>query len=366
MKELEREILIIGAGPAGISAAIEAAKAGAKVTVADEHDTIGGQLYKQIHKFFGAADNHAGMRGFEIARKLEQEAKELGVEFWLSTVAYGIFKEGVGIVRDGDNFIVKAKKVIVAAGGIENTTAFPGSTLPGVMLAGAAQTMTNIHRVLPSKRMVVVGSGNVGLIVAYQMLQAGAEVLAVVERDDHIGGYGVHAERLRTAGVPIFTDTVIKCASGKTSVEGVTTVKLDGNGAEIAGSEQEFNTDTVIMAVGMAPLTELLWNIGCRFEFIGELGGYVPLHNEFMQTSVDGIYAAGDITGVEEASVAMEEGSIAGIAAAAACGCIDADKCKELCASHIDALAVLESGEYDGERSAARVRKLKLYKAAEK
>ena len=166
MKELEREILIIGAGPAGLSAAIEAAKAGAKVTVADEHDTIGGQLYKQIHKFFGAADNHAGMRGFEIARKLEQEAKELGVEFWLSTVAYGIFKEGVGIVRDGDNFIVKAKKVIVAAGGIENTTAFPGSTLPGVMLAGAAQTMTNIHRVLPGKRMVVVGSGKVGLIVA--------------------------------------------------------------------------------------------------------------------------------------------------------------------------------------------------------
>lgn len=81
MKELEREILIIGAGPAGISAAIEAAKAGAKVTVADEHDTIGGQLYKQIHKFFGAADNHAGMRGFEIARKLEQEAKELVLSF---------------------------------------------------------------------------------------------------------------------------------------------------------------------------------------------------------------------------------------------------------------------------------------------
>ena len=171
---------------------------------------IGGQLYKQIHKFFGAADNHAGMRGFEIARKLEQEAKELGVEFWLNTVAYGIFKEGVGIVRDGDNFIVKAKKVIVAAGGIENTTAFPGSTLPGVMLAGAAQTMTNIHRVLPGKRMVVVGSGNVGLIVAYQMLQAGAEVLAVVERDDHIGGYGVHAEKIRTAGVPILTDTIAR------------------------------------------------------------------------------------------------------------------------------------------------------------
>lgn len=198
------------------------------------------------------------------------------------------------------------------------------------------------------------------------MLQAGAEVLAVVERDDHIGGYGVHAEKIRTAGVPILTDTIIKCASGKTSVEGVTTVKLGADGAEIAGSEQEFNADTVIMAVGMAPLTELLWNIGCRFEFIGELGGYVPVHNEFMQTSVDGIYAAGDITGVEEASVAMEEGCIAGIAAASACGHISAEECSARCASHIDALAVLESGEYDGERSAARAKKLELYKASEK
>ena len=138
------------------------------------------------------------------------------------------------------------------------------------------------------------------------------------------------------------------------------------SGAEIAGSEQEYTADTVIMAVGMAPLTELLWNIGCRFEFIGELGGYVPLHNEFMQTSVDGIYAAGDITGVEEASVAMEEGSIAGIAAAAACGHISAEECSARCASHIDALAVLESGEYDGARSAARAKKLELYKASEK
>ena len=134
MKELEREILIIGAALPASRQLSRRQRPAQKVTVADEHDTIGGQLYKQIHKFFGAADNHAGMRGFEIARKLEQEAKELGVEFWLSTVAlWHLQGEGVGIVRDGDNFIVKAKKVIVAAGGIENTTAFPGSTLPGVI-----------------------------------------------------------------------------------------------------------------------------------------------------------------------------------------------------------------------------------------
>ena len=124
MKVIEREILIIGAGPAGLSAAIEAARAGANVTVADENATIGGQLYKQIHKFFGSAENDAGARGFEIARKLEREARALGVEIWLNTVAYGLFKEGVGIAKDQTNFIVKAKKIIVAAGGIENTTAF--------------------------------------------------------------------------------------------------------------------------------------------------------------------------------------------------------------------------------------------------
>lgn len=359
MKELEREILIIGAGPAGISAAIEAAKSGARVTVVDENATVGGQLYKQIHKFFGSAENSAGMRGFEIAQKLEKEARDLGVEFWLSTVAYGIFKEGVGVVKDEENLIVKAKKIIVAAGGIENTTAFPGSTLPGVMLAGAAQMLANVHRVLPGKRIVVVGSGNVGLIVAYQMLQAGAQVLAVIEKGEKIGGYGVHAEKLRTAGVPICTGTVISSVSGKTSVEKVTTVDAEGR-------ENEYDADTIIMAVGMSPMTELLWNAGCRFEFIGELGGYVPLHDACMATTVPGLYAAGDVTGVEEASVAMEEGRLAGIAAAAACGYMRESERDAKCAKHIEALRELESGEYDEGRSAARAKKLELFSAIEK
>ena len=354
MKELEREILIIGAGPAGISAAIEAAKSGAKVTVVDENAAVGGQLYKQIHKFFGSAKNSAGMRGFEIARMLEKEARELGVEFWLNTVAYGIFKEGVGIVKDEDNFLVKAKKIIVAAGGIENTTAFPGSTLPGVMLAGAAQMLANVYRVLPGKRVIVVGSGNVGLIVAYQMLQAGAQVLAVIEKGEKIGGYGVHAEKIRTAGVPICTGTVISSATGGTSVEKVTTVDAEGH-------ETEYDADTVIMAVGMSPMTELLWNAGCKFEFIGELGGYVPLHDAGMATTVSNLYAAGDVTGVEEASVAMEEGRIAGISAAAACGYMSGSERDAMCKPHIESLRELESGEYDEGRSAARARKLELF-----
>lgn len=356
MKVIEREILIIGAGPAGLSAAIEAARAGANVTVADENATVGGQLYKQIHKFFGSAENDAGARGFEIARKLEREARALGVEFWLNTVAYGLFKEGVGIVKDQTNFIVKAKKIIVAAGGIENTTAFPGSTLPGVMLAGAAQMLANVHRVLPGKRILVIGSGNVGLIVAYQMLQAGAQVLAVIEKSDRIGGYGVHAEKLRSAGVPICTNTVVRSVSGSTSVETVTTVSANGH-------ETVYDADTVIMAVGMSPMTELLWNAGCRFEYIHELGGHVPLHSEYMETTVAGLYAAGDVTGVEEASIAMEEGRLAGIAAASACGRMTHQERDALCAKHIASLQELESGEYDEGRGTARAKKLELFNA---
>ena len=198
MKTIEREIVVIGAGPAGLCAAIEAARAGAQVMLVDENSRPGGQLFKQIHKFFGSAEHMAGTRGYEIAGSLARQAADAGVEFWPDTVAYGIFKEGVGLVRGEQGYIVKAGKTIVAAGGSEDPVAFPGSTLPGVMTAGAAQTLVNVHRVLPGRRIVILGSGNVGLILAYQLLQAGADVAADPPRGrahpdgQHRSGRGGH------------------------------------------------------------------------------------------------------------------------------------------------------------------------------
>ena len=354
MKVLEREILVIGAGPAGLCAAIAARRAGADVLLVDENAAPGGQLFKQIHRFFGSAEHRAGKRGFEIARELCAEAESLNVEIWLDTVAYGIFKEGVGLVRGSDNYIVKAGAVIVAAGSSEDPVAFPGSTLPGVITAGAAQTLANVHRVLPGKRVVILGSGNVGLILGYQLLQAGAEVAAVVEKAEKIGGYGVHAAKLRRAGVPIITGATVKEAHGSERVEEIVVASPDGKGGFVPGSEKVIEADTLCIAAGMSPLTELLWQAGAKFDFIPELGGFVPLHNERMLTTVEGLYAAGDITGVEEAPIAMEEGVLAGVSAAEAIGRMDAGEAESLRTAARERIAVLESGSFGESRKAAR------------
>ena len=320
MKTIEREIVVIGAGPAGLCAAIEAARAGAQVMLVDENSRPGGQLFKQIHKFFGSAEHMAGTRGYEIAGSLARQAADAGVEFWPDTVAYGIFKEGVGLVRGEQGYIVKAGKTIVAAGGSEDPVAFPGSTLPGVMTAGAAQTLVNVHRVLPGRRIVILGSGNVGLILAYQLLQAGADVAAVIERAERIGGYGVHAAKIRRAGVPILTGSTVVAAEGTESLERLHVAAVAADGSVVPGSEQTIEADTLCLAVGMSPLTELLWQAGADFDYIAELGGFVPLHDSRMESTVPGLYVAGDVTGVEEAPIAMEEGRLAGISAAEACG----------------------------------------------
>ena len=208
------DILIIGAGPAGLSAAIEAAKYGAEVLVVDENSKPGGQLFKQIHKFFGSRRHKAGVRGIDIGTELLEEVEKLGVEVMLDTVAYGIYPndEGVALAVNGEKgMIVHPKKVIMATGASENPLAFPGWTLPGVVGAGAIQTMINVHRVPVGSKVLMIGSGNVGLIVTYQLLQSGADVAGIVEAAPTVGGYGVHSAKVRRAGVPMYTGhTVLK------------------------------------------------------------------------------------------------------------------------------------------------------------
>ena len=352
MKTIEREIVVIGAGPAGLCAAIEAARAGAQVMLVDENSRLGGQLFKQIHKFFGSAEHMAGTRGYEIAGSLARQAADAGVEFWPDTVAYGIFKEGVGLVRGELGYIVKAGKTIVAAGGSEDPVAFPGSTLPGVMTGGAAQTLVNVHRVLPGRRIVILGSGNVGLILAYQLLQAGADVAAVIERAERSGGYGVHAAKIRRAGVPILTGSTVVAAEGTESLERLHVASVAADGSVVPGSEQTIEADTLCLAVGMSPLTELLWQAGADFDYIAELGGFVPLHDSRMESTVPGLYVAGDVTGAEEAPTAMEEGRLAGISAAEACGRLESAAAENLRAHAIERISQLESGTGESRKRA--------------
>lgn len=354
---MDADIAIVGAGPAGLAAAVEAARRGAQVTVLDENERPGGQLFKQIHKFFGSQAHRAGTRGLRIGQDLLAEAERLGVDVRLQTVVHGIFAGHVlGIISGGRTTTLSARRIILATGASENALAFPGWELPGVMGAGAAQTMMNIHRVLPGRRVLMVGAGNVGLIVSYQLLQAGAEVAAIVEALPAIGGYEVHAAKVRRAGVPILTGHTVLRAEGEGQVQRAIVAAIDAGWQPVPGSERTLSVDTICLAVGLSPLAELAWMAGCRFVYERALGGWVPAHDERMETSVEGIYVAGDLAGVEEASTAMEEGRLAGLAAATSLGLVPEAEAEAALAAVRARLEALRAGPFGAARAAAKAR----------
>ena len=352
---IHTEIAIVGGGPAGLSASIEARTYGAKVTLVDENQKPGGQLFKQIHKFFGSQEHHAGVRGYIIGEQLLRDCQRLNVEVMLETVVWGIFEGNrLGVVNKSLNRIIKADRIILATGASENPLAFPGWTLPGVMGAGAVQTMMNVHRVLPGRDALMIGSGNVGLIVAYQLLQAGANVHALIEALPRIGGYLVHAAKLKRAGVPILTSHTVSEARGTESIEEAIVVALDKDYKPITGSEQTFKVDLICIAVGMSPESELCRMAGCRMKYIKELGGHVPIHDERMETTVPGIYVAGDSSGIEEASTAIEEGRLAGLSAAESLGYISKDEFEEKADIIRQRLLSLRTGPFGEARLKAK------------
>ncbi|MDR1247720.1 MAG: NAD(P)/FAD-dependent oxidoreductase [Treponema sp.] len=358
MREMTADIVIIGTGSAGLCAACQAAATGADVVAVDENKLPGGQLFKQIHKFFGSREHNAGVRGYKIGRRLLRQAEEKGARILLDSLVYGLFSDlSMGLVHQNRNYMLKAQRIIIAAGARENYLPFPGSALPGVMGAGAAQTMVNLHRVLPGKRIVMVGSGNVGLIVSYQLVQAGAEVAAVLEAAPTIGGYGVHAAKLRRVGIPILTSHTVVRARGGEGVQEVDIAAL-GESGPIPGTERTIKADTVCLAVGLSPMTELAWMCGCRFAYIPAFGGHVPLHNQDMETTVKGVYVAGDITGVEEASTAMEEGNLAGIAAARSLGFLSEDEAVRKKQEILNRLDYLRSGQFGQTRRESKAKQL--------
>ena len=324
------DTLVVGAGPAGLCAGLEAALQGANVLLVDENQIVGGQLVKQTHKFFGSKQEKAGTRGIQIARDLENDLnrfeKNGKIKVMLDSTVIGYYegdkekqhKFAVVKREDYDNTLyeVNCRAVIFACGAMENMLLFPGNDLPGVYGAGAVQTLMNVFGVKPGKKVIMVGAGNVGLIVSYQLLQAGIEVDRVVEAMPQIGGYHVHAAKLRRCGVPILTSHSIKEVYGDGKVEGAIVVKLDDNWQPIKGSEEKIDCDTICLAVGLTPSTRLLYQTGAEMVFLPEAGGYVALHDKSMHTTVKGVYVAGDSSGIEEASTAMIEGKIAGLSAA--------------------------------------------------
>lgn len=372
-QKIDVDILVVGAGPAGLCASIEAANQGASVLVVDENLKVGGQLVKQTHKFFGSKHERAGTRGIDIAAELGDQLKDFQkkgkIKLMLNSTVIGYYESDKNTHKfamvnrqnyDNIFYEINSKAAIFAVGAMENMLLFPGNDLPGVYGAGAVQTLMNVYGVKPGEKVLMIGAGNVGLIVSYQLLQVGIQVDRVVEAAPTIGGYHVHAAKLRRCGVPIQTSQSVKEVYGKDKVEGAVVVSLDKNWKEIPGSEEKVKCDTICLAVGLTPSTRLLAQAELEMEFIAEAGGYIGLHDKSMMTAKKGIFVAGDSSGIEEASTAMIEGKIAGVSAAHLLGYNkDAEKFKK---EYIKELQGLRAGPFGKKPRMAKEKIDKLWR----
>jgi len=316
---IKTELLIIGGGPAGLAASLAAAEAGVSSIVVDRNQSFGGQLIKQTHKFFGSEKQYAKTRGINIAKKMIEDTHKYEnlITLLCDTTVLGVYPDLVATcLKDDKYYKIKAQAVIVATGAYEKTLAFENNDLPGIYGAGAVQTLMNVYGIKPGNKIIMVGSGNIGLIVSYQLLQAGIKVEAVLEAAPRIGGYKVHAAKLRRYGIPIITSRTVLKAHGEKALEGITTIALNENWEMVAGSEEYYEADALCLAVGLSPLSNIFGMLNVEMKYIPELGGLVPVLRDNYMTSVENIYACGDVAGIEEASSAIVEGRLAGFYAA--------------------------------------------------
>ncbi len=292
-KIISTDVLVIGAGPAGLSATKSLGIKDIDVILVDDKNLLGGKLVLQTHKFFGSQEDvYAGKRGIDIAKILGNSVLTLkSVQIWLNSVCLAIFSDGlIGILKNNEEYVlIHPKSLLIATGAREKMLVFPGNTLPGVYGAGAFQTLVNRDLIKAAEKVFIVGGGNVGLIAGYHALQAEIEVVGLVEAFPQCGGYNVHENKLRRLGVPIFTSNTIISANGDKKVESITIGQINLKGKLIPNSERTYLCDTILIATGLSPVNE--------FYYKAKEFGYK-------------VWSAGDAQEIAEASAAIFTGKI--------------------------------------------------------
>ncbi len=276
-------IAVIGAGPAGIAAALAAAEAGAAVTLIDENPAVGGQLRWRIAPLRGLDDALDGLPACRAADTLRERLAAAGVSVLTGAVAWGLFDDGsLGVATPDGGFLLQAEKIVVATGAVDLVLPFPGWTLPGVMTARAAQIMLHLYRVLPGYRVAVVGEGPDAAELVHDLRLAGIDVIV-------------------QAGDPAQV-----AVSGEGRVERVT---VDG---------ESYEADAVVIALGRQPDPELALQAQVDLGYSPRLGCHLPLRSELLETSRPGLYVAGEAGGAADVAESFAEGRLAGLAAASA------------------------------------------------
>jgi NADPH-dependent 2,4-dienoyl-CoA reductase/sulfur reductase-like enzyme len=333
----QTDIAVIGAGPAGMNAALAAAELGLKVSLIDAYRQAGGHYFKQMPPEFRATATTQRQKQAEL---IFGRLSHPNITLLTGTQVWGIY-EGNLLTLFGPQAPpqLQANAVILATGAYDRPVAFPGWTLPGVMTAGAAQTLLKSQRVLPGRRILVAGSGPLPLALGAALVWAGAEVTALLEGSPQVTRFGrdrlvslwgqwsrlteaaQYGWALLRARVPTRLSWGVVQALGteRDAVEGAVIAKLDASWRPIAGSEQIVDCDTICLGYGFVPSTELCRLAGAQHTYQPRLGGWTPLRDQFMQTTIPGLYAAGDGAGIGGAAQATIEGRIAAVAAAQRC-----------------------------------------------
>ncbi len=332
---VQTEVAVVGAGPAGLSAALAAAQAGAEVTLIDHYRQPGGQYYRQSAAEFKALQPDSHQReGRDLWEKVAASVQVL-----TETMVWGAFEGGLLALHGPEApSHIQAQVIILATGAYERIAAFPGWTLPGVMTSGAAQTLLKEQHILPGRRVVVAGTGPLQLVVAAGLVQAGAEVVAVLEGSrlrhralrhplDH--GLALWAQwgrlgeglsswlTLKRAGVPFYSGRGIVAAHGQQEVSEVSIAQLDDRWRPIPNTAETLACDTLCCSYGFLPATELARLLGVHCEWRSGQGDFVPARDKYMQTNLPGVYAVGDGAGIGGGPLALIEGRIAGLSGAA-------------------------------------------------
>jgi thioredoxin reductase len=343
MKITSTDIAIIGAGPAGLSAALAAARAGARVTVVDEYIRPGGQYFRQPQARFTRIDERVLGSSFVAGRELiAQLAQEPAVDMRVGTLVWGAFDDGI-LEVEHDNVCERlvSQRLIVATGAYERPIPFPGWTLPGVMTAGAAQTMLKAQFVVPGNRVMMSGSGPFQLPVSTQLLKAGADVIEILEAQQACRFFRPfsqpwrHLDKLREAQgyfatllarrVPIrFGQAVIE-ARGDGRLEEVVVAKLDAQGRPMPDGRRTVAIDALLINHGFIPSQQVSRILGCDTRWDEDGLYWVTCCDADQRSSLPNVFVAGEITGVAGHRVAMAEGQVAGLHAAADLGLLPAE-----------------------------------------
>jgi len=295
---LSYDVVVIGGGPAGMAAAIRAKELGLNVLLLDENDYLGGILPQCIHPGFGLHYYKEELTGPEFASRLAKRLVELGVEYRtaarvLEIKNYSDLEKVVIFTSPSGAYQVWAKAVIYAAGARERHAfeiGIVGDRVSGIYTAGEAQTLMDLYGIMPGKEIVIVGSGDVGLIMARRFALEGAKVKAVVELMPYPGGLARNVMILRDFDIPLYLSHKVVEVRGKGRVERVKVVRVDENLNEIPGSEFWIEADTLIISAGLVPSVKKLKKIGVEID--PATGG--PVVNDRLETSVPGIFVAGN------------------------------------------------------------------------